>query len=71
MVNVFSTLALVLAPLPVPVLVKNLVDLDCPPAKRLTELHPEETLTTLPKALAFARWMTEQHLAQVSFSSIP
>jgi len=63
MVNVFSTLALALVPLLVLVSVKNLVDLDFPPAKRLTVLHPEETPTTVPKALPFARWMAEQHLA--------
>jgi len=63
MVDVFSTLALALAPLPVPVLVKNLEDFDCLPAKHLTDLHPEETPTTVPKALAFARWMADQHLA--------
>lgn len=39
MVNVFSMLALVLVPLPMPVVVKNLVDLDCLLAKCLTKLH--------------------------------
>ena len=58
-----STLALSLSPLPVPVLVKNLEDLDCPPAKRLTQLKPEESPTTVPKALAFAKWLDDQHLA--------
>ena len=56
-----STLAPFL--LPVPVLVKkNLEDLDCPLAKRLTQLKPEESPTTVPKALAFAKWLDEQHL---------
>ncbi|KAL9977093.1 hypothetical protein ACROYT_G014462 [Oculina patagonica] len=36
----FTMLALALAPLPVPVLVRNLEDLDCPPARSLTELKP-------------------------------
>ena len=57
-----STLAPFL--LPVPVLVKkNLEDLDCPLAKRLTQLKPEESPTTVPKALAFAKRLNEPHLA--------
>lgn len=55
----FSRLALALAPL----LVRNLEDLDCPPARSLTEVKPAEMLTTVPKALAFARRMEDQHLA--------
>lgn len=62
MLTRFSTLSLALAPLPVPLLVKNLEDLDCPPARCLTELNPEETPTTVSKVLAFARWMEDQHL---------
>ena len=62
MLTRFSTLSLALAPVPVPLLVKNLEDLDCPPARCLTGLNPDETATTVSKALAFARWMEDQHL---------
>lgn len=59
----FSALALQLAPLPLPLLVRNLEDLDCPPARCLTQLKPAEMPTTVPKALAFAKWLEDQHLA--------
>ncbi|KAL9962598.1 hypothetical protein ACROYT_G031715 [Oculina patagonica] len=63
MLTRFSALALQLAPLPLPSLVRNLEDLDCPPVRCLTQLKPAEMPTTVPKALAFAKWLEDQHLA--------
>lgn len=63
LVRYLSAVVLAMSPLPIPVVVKDLEDINCPPARRLTSLSPEDGPVTVQKELAYARWIDEQNLA--------
>ena len=56
----FLELAASLEPLPVLILVRNLEDISCPPARLL--IPGERVLTTLKKIAAYLEWMHDHHL---------
>ena len=56
----FLDLVASLEPLPVPILVRNLEDISCPPARLL--IPGERVLTTSKKIAAYLEWMHDHHL---------
>ena len=56
----FRELVASLEPLPVPILVRNLEDISCPPARLL--IPGERVLSTSKKIAAFLEWMHDNHL---------
>ena len=58
-VNILTELVLGLPNLAVPIIVRNLEDVECPPAAALLEDTPASTVT---KALCFAEWLEENQL---------
>lgn len=43
-------------------MVRNLEELDCPPARQLTELQPDHQPTTMTKLLAISEWLLRRDL---------
>ena len=56
----FLALVVTLDPLPVPILVRNLEDISCPPARLL--IPGERVLTMSKKIAAYLEWMHDHHL---------
>ena len=52
-----------LQPLDLPIVVRNLEDVGCPPARELIDIQPSESPTTIPKVLAFRDWLFSNELA--------
>lgn len=59
----FLALMATLDPLPLPILVTNLEDLSCPPARLL--IPSERLLTTLKKIAAYLEWIHDHALADL------